>query len=394
MVVVGPLVAVVATLVTVIGGVVGAITALVALISTVGLPVFAGIAAAVVLLTGYLIAGIAVFGSIATAIGIVVTKTGMLQWAFENIKAIIGAVVAIFRGDLDQAFTLLTEKFGMSKEQAQLFIQKIAGARDALFKVGEVIKNVTSLLGTIFTADKQKMIDLLMKKFGFTKDEAKRFSDKVEELRGKIIRVGAKMKEVASGAISKFAEIIKKAAQFVYDHRKEIALIIEKIIDFGLAAGTLAKDIYEAFKTIKGDITDAMDKGEAAINKVKDAFDSVKKAIGNVIDKLSSLKFPSPPSWLTDKIPGFATGVKNFAGGWAIVGERGPELVNLPRGSDVYTAQQTKGMIGSSKSYSQNVSSQTENNVYNVNMSINARDIKEVNDIIELFNGLKAEPTY
>lgn len=35
------------------------------------------------------------------------------------------------------------------------------------------------------------------------------------------------------------------------------------------------------------------------------------------------------------KIPGFAEGVQNFSGGLAIVGERGPELVNLPRGSDV-----------------------------------------------------------
>lgn len=35
------------------------------------------------------------------------------------------------------------------------------------------------------------------------------------------------------------------------------------------------------------------------------------------------------------KIPGFAGGVNNFSGGLALVGERGPELVNLPRGSDV-----------------------------------------------------------
>lgn len=34
-------------------------------------------------------------------------------------------------------------------------------------------------------------------------------------------------------------------------------------------------------------------------------------------------------------IPGFADGVTNFRGGLALVGERGPELVNLPRGADV-----------------------------------------------------------
>lgn len=35
------------------------------------------------------------------------------------------------------------------------------------------------------------------------------------------------------------------------------------------------------------------------------------------------------------KIQGFATGVRDFGGGFALVGERGPELVNLPRGSGV-----------------------------------------------------------
>jgi hypothetical protein len=34
-------------------------------------------------------------------------------------------------------------------------------------------------------------------------------------------------------------------------------------------------------------------------------------------------------------LPRFASGVENFAGGLALVGERGPELVNLPGGSDV-----------------------------------------------------------
>lgn len=33
--------------------------------------------------------------------------------------------------------------------------------------------------------------------------------------------------------------------------------------------------------------------------------------------------------------PGFANGVKNFSGGLAVVGERGPELVNLPAGASV-----------------------------------------------------------
>ena len=41
----------------------------------------------------------------------------------------------------------------------------------------------------------------------------------------------------------------------------------------------------------------------------------------------------------------FAKGVRNFSGGMALVGEQGPELVNLPRGSSVYSNPETRNMI-------------------------------------------------
>lgn len=44
-------------------------------------------------------------------------------------------------------------------------------------------------------------------------------------------------------------------------------------------------------------------------------------------------------------LPGFANGTNFAPGGMALVGERGPELVNLPRGSRVNTAGQTAAML-------------------------------------------------
>jgi hypothetical protein len=46
------------------------------------------------------------------------------------------------------------------------------------------------------------------------------------------------------------------------------------------------------------------------------------------------------------EIPAFANGTNSAPGGLALVGERGPELVNLPKGSAVHTAHETKGMLG------------------------------------------------
>jgi len=48
-------------------------------------------------------------------------------------------------------------------------------------------------------------------------------------------------------------------------------------------------------------------------------------------------------------IPKFAKGVTDFEGGPAIVGERGPELVTLPKGSNVITNENTNKIIRTSK---------------------------------------------
>ena len=45
-------------------------------------------------------------------------------------------------------------------------------------------------------------------------------------------------------------------------------------------------------------------------------------------------------------LSGFATGTNFAPGGWAMVGERGPELVNLPRGSQVLSAERTGQALG------------------------------------------------
>lgn len=55
------------------------------------------------------------------------------------------------------------------------------------------------------------------------------------------------------------------------------------------------------------------------------------------------------------RLPRFARGVENFGGGLAIVGERGPELVNLPKGSDVIPNNQIATTGGGSTTININV---------------------------------------
>lgn len=73
---------------------------------------------------------------------------------------------------------------------------------------------------------------------------------------------------------------------------------------------------------------------------IKAAFDTVAKAVGSD-ERLD----PAP------KIPAFARGGYH-AGGWALVGEEGPELVNFAAPGRVYTAAQTAAALSSGRDLS------------------------------------------
>jgi phage-related tail protein len=104
---------------------------------------------------------------------------------------------------------------------------------------------------------------------------------------------------------------------------------------------------------------------QAIGNTVSDAFkgmltgasswkDGMKGIINSVIDQLWRLYVVQSIVGMISKglgaiglpLPGFANGTNNAPGGLAIVGERGPELVNLPKGSQVIPSHRSKGMMG------------------------------------------------
>lgn len=94
------------------------------------------------------------------------------------------------------------------------------------------------------------------------------------------------------------------------------------------------------------------------------AFDVVRESVGwladriwQLIDAIKSIpKMPDinvPGGGLLKKVAGlgrnatdrFAEGVRGYRGGLAIVGERGPELVHLPRGANVYSNSESRSML-------------------------------------------------
>ena len=73
-------------------------------------------------------------------------------------------------------------------------------------------------------------------------------------------------------------------------------------------------------------------------------------------------------------VRGYAVGTKYHPGGLAIVGEEGPELVSMPRGSKVYTAQETNEMLSDGDTY---------------NLYVKMDEVDEVYKLVEVFKGMR-----
>lgn len=102
--------------------------------------------------------------------------------------------------------------------------------------------------------------------------------------------------------------------------------IFAGIID---AIKSIFSGVIDFFSSVLGGFLGGIKEGEKAANAAKENV-----AGGSVTTATIPMR--------TNTIPQFAKGVDNFSGGLAIVGEKGPELVDLPKGSSVKTNSETK----------------------------------------------------
>lgn len=121
-------------------------------------------------------------------------------------------------------------------------------------------------------------------------------------------------------AVTAFAALAVTLAPFIIAGGT-IALIV-KFLDYLMiktTGFTLLDQLTAAFEIVE-------EKVSGAVNALKDAVGWINEFSKKQVNSLSTGNF---------KLPRFADGVNNFSGGLAVVGERGPEVVKLPKGSDV-----------------------------------------------------------
>jgi tape measure domain-containing protein len=123
----------------------------------------------------------------------------------------------------------------------------------------------------------------------------------------------------------------------------------------------VADGLKSAFQGVGSEIWNAMKKGESVLDIVLKRLDQFAGAwIDNIINNginsligsiggmgmgsgLSGMSSIDPyPNMGTGYFPAFANGTNSAPGGMAWVGERGRELVKLPKGSQVFTSEQSR----------------------------------------------------
>jgi hypothetical protein len=249
------------------------------------------------------------------------------------------------RGMLDLIHYDVTSEINWAKS-AQRFLQEgltfgetlvtgvVSGLTKNVHSIGQFFTNLPGLIESQLdlagraTADKH----IAGMESEFTSaSKMKNLGDAI--LKGIGMAVLAVLAALALVAISIGVAIINSIVQGI----EQNAHLVEDAI-LGLWNG-----LQKAFNVLGGEIHQWAD----------DAVDDIVDAFTQLPGKIGSALTGGGASFVKDighdlHIPGFASGTSYAPGGLAVINEEGPEIVNLPQGSSVLTAAETRGALSGS----------------------------------------------
>lgn len=175
---------------------------------------------------------------------------------------------------------------------------------------------------------------------------------------------------VASVALNGISQIVSVVAPYV---KSAISAIAPSLKNVGKVLTTVGNTFKRVFTSI--------------MNTVKKAYNYVKPLIDGIGNALSSVtSFVS--GGVSRLLGGNATGTKYWSGGLSVVGEHGPELVQMPSGSKVFTNRESRAMVN--RAMPTQVSSGNGQNIINITIQKMAENIQiannmDINDIVAQF---------
>lgn len=170
------------------------------------------------------------------------------------------------------------------------------------------------------------------------------------------------------GIFEKVGPIIASVLSAVWD-------IASPILDLAIEGiGVLSDAVGFAFPYIQSAIESVWNVIEPIINGFVQGISGITNKIrglfGTANSETASAKGGSPSS----SVSANATGTNYFGGGWTTVGEHGPELMNLPSGTQIKSNSESQNMIKSSSP--------------NINITIEKMEVRDDGDIDKVAEAL------
>lgn len=161
----------------------------------------------------------------------------------------------------------------------------------------------------------------------------------------------------------------------------ETASKVNEIVESGgTALRQYADEAEKTGKVLNESTVQALDNVNTAINKFKKNLENAKNSLGALLvglltfnGDLISDAWSGIKGSVSGMFTGYADGTYNHPGGYALVGERGPEILRLPTGSQVYPTGVSQTMLQGARS---------GGDTYNI--TIDARSVREFNDIVRI----------
>jgi hypothetical protein len=257
----------------------------------------------------------------------------IISGAFDVIKGLFKVVSAVLRGDWKKAWQGIKEIVrGFGKIIVGLVKQTFNVIRFAFKNAGVVLK---AIWGTLWESIKNlasKGKDWLI--------------GKIKAIPGAIKAIAGHYRAAAGQIMSALWETVKNRVG------EGAAFIVDKVRDIPGKLRGLVGNFKAAGAALIGAIADGIkNAGGFASDFAGQIWSAVKSAINSGISQLNAaLDFsidvgPKTFHVSAPNIGYLARGTSNWRGGLAVVGEEGPELVNLPRGSQVMSHRASMGAM-------------------------------------------------
>lgn len=316
---------------------------------------------------------------------------------FGEIGAQLGTAMTITKGII-KTIADASDNFSDLKSNAQLLgldttqYQKL---QYALMQVGITSDGLSEIMNPLY--GKIKETDEVL---GDYVKGLKNMGDASEEERKKIIEMQntwtdynvrlydsagnlREMDEIFYDLIASFAETSSATERITKMQGifGETANKVNEIVENG---GTSLRDYAnraeELGKVLNESTVQAMDNVNTAMGKFKQNLDNAKNSLGALFvglltfnGDLISDAWSGIKGSVSGMFTGYADGTYNHPGGYALVGERGPEILRLPTGSQVYPTGVSQPMMQSARG---------GGDTYNI--TIDARSVREFNDIVRI----------